>query len=274
VAIVPALATALACGLVLSDCGSGTPSASTASTSTSTVTTAPGPALPGVGQSVALTDAALPVQSCPTTYGVAQPTPTSLPATLTVSVPIAVADGLAVFSDPQGFLQVVGPKGWSCRGLVGADGSAALVLTPAGQLPGPSFDTEFWHVGSSSTQQAIAAYESGASPVSAAQAACSLLLNAATATQSYGLPCQAVPKGERTSALDGEAAFDDPPGVAGNGAPSGGTNAARGVVLYSTSPGVIGAYKLTCALPTSQLSVCAASGDAFVARYGHQVFHH
>ena len=133
-----------------------------------------------------------------------------------------------------------------------------------------------WHVAASSPAAAIVGYESGGSPVQAAAAACALLPAAAAVVKTALGRCPVVaPKRETVTVADGaEAGFADPPGVAGDGAPSGGHNPASGVVLYSKAPGTVGAYALTCTLPAAQRSVCLAAGDNFVRRYGHQAFHH
>jgi hypothetical protein len=62
--------------------------------------------------------------------------------------------------------------------------------------------------------------------------------------------------------------FQDPPGVAGVGFPSGGQNPANGVGLYQPKPTEPTAYLATCTLPASQQGLCTAVLNHFVATFG------
>jgi hypothetical protein len=62
--------------------------------------------------------------------------------------------------------------------------------------------------------------------------------------------------------------FQDPPGVAGVGFPSGGQNPANGVGLYQPKPSEPTAYLATCTLPASQQDLCTAVLNHFVATFG------
>ena len=68
-------------------------------------------------------------------------------------------------------------------------------------------------------------------------------------------------------------AFEDPPGVAGNGAPSGGPYAANGVMAFYPGANVgsvvpTGSWLDTCTLPASTHDLCTAALDLFVTDYG------
>jgi hypothetical protein len=62
--------------------------------------------------------------------------------------------------------------------------------------------------------------------------------------------------------------FEDPPGVAGDGIPSGGQYPANGMLLYEPKSTRPSASLATCALPQGQHDVCTAVLNHFVALYG------
>jgi hypothetical protein len=237
------------------------PASTTTTTTSVTTTTTSGP----------MTTASLPVIVCNTTSGVATTT-TSLPASVSVSVPAsnAQAGNLAVYSDATGRLMLVGPlTGWTCTGSFGADGSGTLALTPAG-TPFPSGTGTTWHLPASSPTQAIVATESGGSTVQGAALACPVFPSAQAATQQdLGKACPSDPSQERiVKDSSVEVAFEDPPGVAGIGLPSGGQNPANGVVLYQPKATEASAYLATCTMPAAQQDVCTAVLNHFVATFG------
>jgi hypothetical protein len=215
--------------------------------------------------------AALPVVVCQSSSG-ASTTTTSLPASVSVSVPASQSQqgNLALYSDLTGRLQLVGPTvGWTCSGTFGADGSGMLALSPVGTTV-PAGGTT-WHLPASSPTQAIVAVESGASTVQGAALACPLFSAAKAATQqNLGQGCAvASPPQERvvrTSAV--QVGFQDPAGVAGVGSPSGGLNAANGVVLYQAKPTEATAYQVTCTLPAAQQDLCTAVVNQFATMFG------
>jgi hypothetical protein len=216
------------------------------------------------------TVATLAVVPCPTTYAIAVTTTTTLPTSVPVSVPAAAAANLVVYADDNGFMMMIGPKGWTCHAAYGADGSGGLLISPAGESV-PSDPDGGWHLPASSSAQAIVGYEVGASTVQAAGLACPLF-SAATAVyqQSFGHACTPHPTAESVAGTGStEADFVDPAGVAGDGMPSGGTNPANGVMLYL--PGGSGrsaGYLATCTLPVAQHDVCTAVLNHFVSLYG------
>ena len=74
-----------------------------------------------------------------------------------------------------------------------------------------------------------------------------------------GRPCPSTPATEQIIRDNPVAAeFYDPPGIVGDGAPSGGIYTARGRVIDLPSPGSTseGAASVTCTLPQSDALVC------------------
>jgi hypothetical protein len=163
---------------------------------------------------------------------------------------------------------LVGPTvGWTCNGSFGADGSGLLALAPVGTSVPLSGLT--WHLPASSSTQAIVAMESGASSVQGALLVCPFFSAAkAAAQQSGGSSCAGSPSQEVVPASGVQAGFQDPPGVAGAGYPSGGSNAANGVALYQPKPTEASAYLATCTLPTAQHDLCTAVLNQFAATFG------
>jgi hypothetical protein len=62
--------------------------------------------------------------------------------------------------------------------------------------------------------------------------------------------------------------FEDPPGIAGSGWPSGGADPANGVVGLVGSPENELVYRSTCTLPASEHAICTASQNDLISRYG------
>ena len=215
--------------------------------------------------------ATLPVVVCQTTSGVTTTT-ANLPGSVSVSVPAAdgSAGNLAVYSDEAGRLMLVGPTvGWTCTGSFGADGSGLMALAPVGTTVPQGGTT--WQLAASSPTQAIVAIESGGSPVQGASLVCPLFTAAQTATrQDLGRACTSASTAqERMNRISAVATgFEDPPGVAGVGFPSGGQNPANGVGLYLPKPTESTAYLATCTLPASQQDLCTAVLNHFVTTFG------
>jgi hypothetical protein len=215
--------------------------------------------------------ATLPVVVCQTSSGVTTTT-ADLPGSVPVSVPAgdASAGNLAVYSDETGRLMLVGPTvGWTCTGSFGADGSGLMALAPVGTTVPQGGTT--WQLAASSPTQAIVAMESGGSTVQGASLVCPLFSAAQAATQQdLGKDCTpASAAGEHVVKISAVAmGFQDPPGVAGVGFPSGGQNPANGVGLYLPKPSESTAYLATCTLPASQQDLCTAVLNHFVATFG------
>ena len=229
-------------------------------------TTAPASAVPAG----AVRTASLPVVTCPTTFGVTPfPRPIDQPTSLLVSVPGQLADRLSIYVDDQGTMSLVGPRGWVCRALYGADGSGGVAVYPSGESV-PSGWTAGWPLPGSSGVQAIIGLETSACIGCQLLQACPVFSSAAKAFQSYfGFTCRKTrPSSETVEAIAaGLVAFSDPPGVAGDGVPSGGQSPAHGVMTYY--PGdQDGSWLATCTLPAAERDMCTVSLNHFVSSYG------
>jgi hypothetical protein len=242
-----------------------------APTSTSTSTTQPSTTNPAGTSSTSSTaveagavDTSLPVVSCPTSFAVTTAT-VPLPSSVVVDVPPALARTMVVYSDTHTVLMLLAPKGWTCKASFGADGSGDMTIVPAGEtLPTGALARD-------SSDQAITAAETGASPVIAALQACAIFPAAAHATETYlGKACPSPPVSQRVDQISPSAvAFEDPAGTAGTGSPSGGENPANGVVTYSAAgDDGPGSYIGTCTLPSDEHDACTASLNYFLAVYG------
>lgn len=264
----------------LAACGSSTPKAarsSPAPTSTTMPSTSSGhPSSsttgPGVGTTSRSADSTgatesvqLPIRTCLTTYGAAQPARGPVPASATVTVPTSLARQLAVYADSSDITRVLGPKGWSCTALYGADGSGGVAVYAPGEAvptrgnPGPQYPP--------SSDEAITVSETGGSATQGAATACPYFAAAAASTLSgFGHGCPSPPPGETVTRIAADAvAFEDPPGVKGGGNPSGGPYPANGVVTYSAAAPTT--YVATCTLPQSQHALCTAVLDYALALY-------
>jgi hypothetical protein len=183
----------------------------------------------------------VPVVHCPTTYGVAQPPP-RLPGRLAVSASAHAVAGLDAYG--SGVLFLLAPHGMHCHALVGADGSANIVVAAASTS----------HV----RQPALSAYFAD-TPGTSASLACPLFASASR--QLSGVACpRTKPAREQTSVgAQGTLYFSDPPHVRGEGTPSGGSYSARGAMTFvPTSKGFNGyAFVATCTLPASDHGICS-----------------
>jgi hypothetical protein len=233
------------------------------------VTTGPASAALSAAGPTGSVTADLPVVRCPTSLGVVSP-PVSLPPTRPVTVPRALAAQLSVYADDQGIMELIGPKGWSCAASYGADGSGGIVVYPPRHSV-PRFWTAGWRLARTSAVAAIAGSESSACYSCTLAQACRLFPAAARAWRSaFGSACPARPAAETVVSIGaGIVAFEDPPGVEGDGVPSGGQYPADGVLTYH--PGAQdGSWRETCTLPGSEKAECTAVLNAFVSWYGQR----
>jgi hypothetical protein len=266
-AVIMAVVALAACGSPKSPTHAAVPS-TTATTHGVTPTTTPGSTAP-VATAGAVT-ATLRVVVCPTTYGVTQAPAPPLPATLTVEVPAGQANALAVYTDGRGTMKLLAPAGWACRATYGADGSGGVaVYPPGGALSADAFGAG-WSLPAGSPVEAVVGSETSACQGCGLGQACPLFPAAAVAFQSeFGRACPtARPDGETVDHLGaGVVAFGDPPGVAGDGSPSGGAYPANGVETFPAA-GQSGSWIDTCTLPTSDKSLCTTVLNNFLTQYG------
>lgn len=197
----------------------------------------------------------LTVNHCPTDFGVSPQATNPVPDQVTADLPPGLVGKVELYRDANNWLSVLGPAGWSCQALDAADGATSVIVYPAdrplardsGGLP--DFPTPY----TSREQEAVFAHNTSACQGCRLDLACPLMYDAGDAA---GLPpcAKAPPQSEQIRSISvGTMEFDDPPGVAGDAAPSGGSLHARGRVLYY--PGDT-AYEYTCTLPDSMSAVC------------------
>ena len=269
-------------GLVLAACGTSTPSASPPATGQLAPVSSSTPASPAASTqpesatapaSAAVSPAAspigglaaptsepaqavkVPLVSCPTTFGMPGDSLPPVPASMTATLSHDVA-ALATFYG-NGTLTLLGPRGWTCRAAIGADGSASMSITPPGQAePSGSPPPDY---------QAVAAWTGGACVGCIAQMACAIFPEAWNLFATPGQACpNAIPTTERiTRPAAQSAVFEDPPGTAGTGDPSGGTYRALGYLVFDSGAGASGtdvrapsALKVTCTLPDTLAPIC------------------
>jgi len=204
-----------------------------------------------------LVTASIPVVSCPTSLGIDRPS-VPLPGSRPVAVPQSLAAGLSLYADTQGVMELLGPKGWSCAAFYGADGSGGVTVYPRGAGP--------------SSPAAITGSETSACFGCTLAQACQLFPSAAKALRSaLGEACPVRPPTAQkaVSIAAGIEGFEDPPGVKGDGQPSGGPYPANGVMTYHPSA-PDGSWQETCTLPASETDVCTAVLNTFVSWYGQR----
>jgi len=222
--------------------------------------------------SVATESVSLPVVSCPTTFAITAPsTSAPLPSSENENIPARLANQLSIYSDNHGLVMLLGPRGWSCTASFGADGSGGVGVFP----PGESVPVNSWGAGwnllPDSSIEAIVGSETSACQGCAVGQACRLFPAAATAFRNLiGSSCPTRPKAEEVEEISaGVGGFEDPPGVAGDGSPSGGRYRADGVMTYYPQSAE-GSWVETCTLPASEHELCTASLDNFVSSYGQK----
>jgi hypothetical protein len=183
-------------------------------------------------------------------------------------VPTPLARDLAVYSDTHGFMKLLGPRGWACSATYGADGSGGVIVYPRNQAVPQSWAAG-WPLSSTSTDQAISGTQTAGSPVQAADQACPFFAVAATTYENdLGRVCLSRPSSESVQQINaGVVGFEDPPGLQGDGIPSGGQEAANGVATYSPS---LPSYLATCTLPNNRHALCTTVLNEVIALYGKE----
>ena len=196
----------------------------------------------------------VPVVRCPTTFGV-QGTVRKAPASLVVLGHPSLPRGLDAYTNFEEFL--VAPAGMKCSGGVGADGNGGISVWPAGRGP----PTQHSHY------EGLTLILDPACAGCRAADACPFLPKFAA---SLSFPCStaAIPRGEQVYDLNTDTTlFEDPPGVAGDGWPSGGRDPANGIVGVNVDEGS-SVYRSTCTLPALDHWMCTVSLNDVLARYG------
>jgi uncharacterized protein DUF4850 len=204
----------------------------------------------------------LPLNVCKTSVGDSSETPVNLPTSVKVDVPKNSAAKLALYSDDEGVIEVLAPTGWTCSALIGADGSSSVMVQPAGLPPTPSPVTTTEEVRAGQTSACVGCRES---------LACPLFIDAANDyLQQFQQRCPSRrPTSERLTTISPHVVhFTDPPGIKGDGDPSGGKYAAMGEMTYYNDLASDGSWTETCVLPPSDRSLCTAILSNFESKYG------
>jgi hypothetical protein len=207
----------------------------------------------GCSAAAGATTARIPVVRCATGFGVVGP-PRQVPSTVEVSASGAT-HGLVAYTNTELFL--VGPRGLRCSGLVAADGGSEVIAWAPGARK-PALHSH--GIGLTlNIDPACAGCK--------AEDACPFFTAVA---RMLGFPCSlGVPPKELVSRPRADLAlFEDPPGVAGSGWPSGGPYPANGVVGMRGSPRDGSVYRSTCTLPAADHAICTESLNDVIARYG------
>jgi hypothetical protein len=233
----------------------------TAPSGTTTGTFPPSTTVPTTG----LVPLSLTLWSCPTALGITGATSAPLTTPVRVMVPPGFTSSqLAVYTDTQGIMELLAPAGWDCQATVGADGASNIEIAPPGQAAASGSSLE---VGS--TIEEVRGDQTSASAASADLQACQLFPAAETNLKGIGPKCTMLspPAEEATLDTNNIIEFTDPPGVAGDGDPSGGAYSASGVMTYYTS-NEAGSWTETCVLPPRESRLCGAIISSFIESYG------
>jgi len=228
------------------------------------VALAVGAAVTAVGPAAAATAPRVPVVVCPTTFGIT-PSPRSVPQASTATLPIAasLATRVALYADNQASMRLLAPRGWRCMAQFGADGSGGVQVYPPAQAP-PSGASSF-----PTLREAVLGLQTSVCVGCTEGQACPLFTQAASAYhRDFMASCPLTrPAREAVHRLGAnEVGFTDPPGVRGDGLPSGGRYTAYGVMTYSPKARR-GSWLATCTLPPADRAVCAAGLGLFARWY-------
>jgi hypothetical protein len=206
---------------------------------------------------------AVPVTSCPTVSGGNQATAPRIATRLPLAASTATAARLGFYSN--GFVILLAPRGWSCRGVEAADGGRSLSVFPRGHAD-PLLGG---HVSADTAGVTAFIDYTGHGP--GALLVCSLFPQSAAAALARGITsCPAPPRREQLERPTPDVVlFRDPPGVTGTGSPSGTRNAASGLVSFPQvrpEPSSVPVAKATCSLPPSMSALCSAIVADFLTR--------
>ena len=183
--------------------------------------------------------------------------PPAIPTKIAVDGNPRSVRGLAAYTNYDTYL--IAPAGMACKGEVAEDGGANLIV---------------WHRGKAeprapSSEQGLTLSQESACVGCMYSLACPMFPSLAERIYpgySQAVPCGTPPPGEQIFPQGPDLGrFSDPPGVAGDGDPSGGPYTAESAVGYARSKG---AFRITCTLPASERRICRISLNDAIARYG------
>jgi len=257
---------------------STTSTTSTPTTSTSSTTSAPTTSTTSTSTTAAATASlALPVVECPSHYGAGPAPPSKYPSTIAVSLPAAVSAQLSYYSDStRSVLPILAPRGWNCSAGIGADGGVSVDV-----FPSDTFNNDPSSFKRSDAQGVLVDAIPGCQSCISGMA-CPLVPAAVEGSLSLYSPCPSRrPQAEEVQWAIGSpntpasdytydlVYFTDPPGVAGDGDPSGGPFTARGVLLFTNGPDISTSAPLeTCTLSTHLAGLCTPILNDFSIREG------
>ncbi len=196
----------------------------------------------------------VPVVRCPTVSGLPLGK-VRLPHRLAVLGAPASVSGLAAYTNTDIYL--VAPAGMACSGAVAVDGGERLTVWARGHRV-PTQRARY---------AALTLWLDPACLGCKADDGCPFFPQFARLEH---VPCDAsLPSGEHVVRPSSNVAlFSDPPGVAGSGWPSGGPDAAYGVVGIHGNFSQGAVYRSTCTLPRARIAACTVSRADVRARYG------
>jgi hypothetical protein len=215
----------------------------------------------------------VPLVECVTGAG-STSSPKPLPATRQVSVPKSMAKQLAAYTDDQGEMYLVAPRGWTCQATVGADGNDSVAVYPPGEVGTSKF--ALGHTWPKSAQAVTGDILPSCLACYVGQA-CTFFPDAEKdLVRNYGqqIKCASLPQREGILRVSSSViSFEDPPGVIGTGEPSGGDFPAEGVVTFKEGTGgtTYGSAMQTCTLPAREHALCTAVIDAFVFAWQQRI---
>jgi hypothetical protein len=225
-----------------------------------------------IGATVPYSYVAVPLVECATTYPNPVQVPLTMPATIEEDVPTSLTAVLAVYTDGEGVMKVLGPRAWTCSASIAEDGSSTLDVFPAYERNNEldEFATPLGNLPSGSPDREIYARQTSACVSCAETTACPVFVAAANdLARDMGWSCPMVaPTKESLKVLSSTAVeIVDPSGVVGDAYPSGGANSANAVMTYRHH-GANGSWEDSCLLPETGVSLCDASLNNFFANYG------
>jgi hypothetical protein len=200
------------------------------------------------------------VVRCPTTFG-SRGEARATPSTVAVLHDPASTRGLVAYTNTDIFL--IAPVGMHCAGIVGADGTSALAVGP------PALTRELDEPSRSYSGIGLTLSYDPDCAGCEAEDLCPFFPQSA---RTLGFPCTTgILRDEQTHRLTPRLTlFEDPPGVRGDGWPSGGPDAANGLDGF-TAPNKTTqttVYRATCTLPASERWICTTTLNDVISRYG------
>jgi hypothetical protein len=201
--------------------------------------------------------AELPTHRCTTSAAIRDFPVTPPPASLKLPIPASLASDLVVYADSAGTI-LPAPKDWRCQAAIGTDGTENMAV-----YPGNGVNPLALHPGNASQGVTLTVVTGCQGCV--ADMVCALFPDAKIVHEYSDINTSCTtpnPAAQELSPISpSTVAFKDPPGVRGQGAPSGGRAPAFGIVKlrdvpYSSSNAE--AAQVTCAISTEAGDQCSA----------------